>query len=205
MKKIIVLAALIMTSVGMYAQRNTGRWSLQPKAGLNIGTMTDSEGSDPRIAFVLGGEAEFRPTRFFSLTGGVHYSQQGIKGYIADASCTVKMDYVNVPMLANFYIAKGLALKAGFQPGFLVNDKAKIKVNGSTVEVDLDQAFLNSEISDVKMETMVLSIPLGISYQYHQLVFDARANLGVTKAVHRPGYSSTHNVFQFTAGYKFSL
>ena len=40
------------------------------------------------------------------------------------------MDYVNIPILANFYVAKGFAVKVGIQPGFLVNDKVKVSSNG---------------------------------------------------------------------------
>jgi hypothetical protein len=50
------------------------------------------------------------------------------------------MDYINMAVLLNFYVVKGLALKTGIQPGFEVNDKVKVTTSGTTVEVGLEKA-----------------------------------------------------------------
>jgi hypothetical protein len=102
------------------------------------------------------------------------------------------------------YVAKGLALKAGIQPGFLLNDKVELKSNGAKVEVGLEESFHAAGLkADVK--SFVLSIPVGVSYEFSSLVLDARYNLGISKAASAEGESTKHNVFQFTVGYKFSL
>ena len=57
----------------------------------------------------------------------------------------MKLDYINVPVLANFYVAKGFAFKVGVQPSFLVNDKAKASSSGASVEMglgDLSKGFM---------------------------------------------------------------
>ena len=48
-----------------------------------------------------------------------------------------------------------------------------------------------------------LAIPVGLSYQYQNIVLDARYNWGVTKIT--DGADSKNSVFQITLGYKFSL
>ena len=48
-----------------------------------------------------------------------------------------------------------------------------------------------------------LSIPVGLSYEYQGLVFDARYNIGVTKLA--DNYDHYNNVIQITVGYKFAL
>ena len=44
----------------------------------------------------------------------------------------IKMDYINVPVLLNVYVTKGLAVKAGIQPGFKVNSKVKVSASGAS-------------------------------------------------------------------------
>lgn len=200
----ILAAAMMIVALGVKAQSNVGSWSIQPKAGLNIATMTDSDGADPRFGLVAGAEAEYQVSERVSFSTGLLYSQQGIKDSPEGVSETIKMDYLNVPLLANVYVAKGLALKAGIQPGFLLNDKVELKSNGAKVEVGLEESFHAAGLkADVK--SFVLSIPVGVSYEFSCLVLDARYNLGISKAVSAEGESTKHNVFQFTVGYKFSL
>lgn len=117
---------------------------------------------------------------------------QGAKTTEEGVDCTWKLDYLNVPILANFYVAKGLALKLGVQPGFKLSSKAKFKGSGASKEVDVDG-----------IKSVDLSIHVGLSYQYQNIVFDARYNWGVTKIV--DDADSKHSVFQITVGYKFSL
>lgn len=115
------------------------------------------------------------------------------------------MDYVNVPIMANIYVAKGLALKAGIQPGFLTNDKAKVESDGVSAEIDLKKAFRDAGMDDADVKDIDFSIPVGISYEYHQFQLDARYNFGVTKAITGDGESTKNSVFQITLGYKFDL
>ena len=116
---------------------------------------------------------------------------RGFKGKDVDidtpiGSGTIKNDfkwnpgYINVPITLNYYPVAGLALKAGLQPGFLVNKD------------DMDDA-----------KTVDLSIPVGLSYEYQGIVFDARYNIGVTKLA--DNYDHYNNVIQITVGYKFTL
>ena len=154
--------------------------------------ITDADDADPRIGLAAGAEFEYGLTDNIGLSAGVLYSMQGVKTIIVDDDCTSKLDYLNVPILANFYIAKGFAVKLGVQPGFKLSSKAKFKGSGGSKEVDVDG-----------FKSVDLSIPVGLSYQYQKFVFDARYNWGVTNLVEDS--DSKHSVFQITVGYKFSL
>lgn len=57
------------------------------------------------------------------------------------------------------------------------------------------------DAEDIK--TFDLSIPVGLSYEYQNIVFDARYNIGVTKIA--DGVDHYNNVIQITVGYKFAL
>ena len=136
MKKIIL--SIIMLSAGMVAmaQHAPGTVTLQPKVGLNISSMTDADDADPRFGVAAGAELEYQVNSFFSISGGALYSMQGLKGS-DDVDVTMKLDYINVPIMANFYVVKGLALKAGIQPGFNVNSKLSASENKVSGSVDM--------------------------------------------------------------------
>ena len=127
---------------------------------------------------------------------------QGAKGKIGNVDGTVKLDYINVPILANVYVAKGFAVKLGVQPGFLINNKVKVSQNGVNAEVDLEKSLKAAGI-DAKPNKVDISIPVGVSYEFSNINIDARYNWGVTKIIDED--SSKNSVFQITVGYKFAL
>lgn len=193
MKKLFLAVVAMMVSAATFAQNEVGQLTIQPKVGVNIANITDADDADPRIGLAAGAEFEYGLTDNIGLSAGVLYSMQGVKTTIVDDDCTWKLDFLNVPILANFYVAKGFAVKLGVQPGFKLSSKAKFKGSGGSKEVEVEDG----------VKSVDLSIPVGLSYQYQNIVFDARYNWGVTKIV--DDVDSKHSVFQITVGYKFSL
>lgn len=191
MKKLLVMAAVMLASVGAYAQHAVGSFTLQPKVGMNIANLTDADDADARIGFVGGLETEYQATDIFSLSAGVLYSMQGCKYDYNNVKTTNKLDYINIPIMANVYVAKGLAVKLGVQPAFNVNSEWKATSGKSSVSRDVD------------VKSFDFSIPVGISYEYSNVVLDARYNWGLTKVA--DGSDSKNSVFQITLGYKFDL
>ena len=193
MKKLFLAVVAMMVSAATFAQNEVGQLTIQPKVGVNIANITDADDADPRIGLAAGAEFEYGLTDNIGLSAGVLYSMQGVKTTIIDDDCTWKLDFLNVPILANFYVAKGFAVKLGVQPGFKLSSKAKFKGSGGSKEVEVEDG----------VKSVDLSIPVGLSYQYQNIVFDARYNWGVTNIV--DDVDSKHSVFQITVGYKFSL
>ena len=193
MKKVLLAAALMISSVAAFAQHAVGTVTIQPKVGLNIANFTDADDADARVGFVAGAEFEYQVSDIFSLSAGALYSQQGCKGKEGGLSLTQKLDYINVPVMANVYVAPGFAVKLGVQPGFKVNAEAEAK-NGS----NRIAAGNSSEFNSVDF-----SIPVGVSYEFSNVVIDARYNWGLTKAI--KDLDNKNTVFQFTVGYKFAL
>lgn len=188
MKKLMLMAALMLSATMSYAQHAVGTTTIQPKIGLNVATITQDDNADPRIGLVAGAEFEHQIAPRFSLSAGVLYSMQGAK--YDDA--TLKMDYINVPILANYYITRGLAIKAGLQPGFNINHK----LSGNGVSIDIDHTGFDAKTVD-------LSIPVGLSYEIDNFMIDARYNFGVTEIIEDA--DSKNSVFQISVGYKFAL
>ena len=191
MKKLFLMAVMALATVSSFAQHAVGTFTIQPKVGLNLANVTDGDG-DIRVGAVAGAEFEYQISDIFSLSAGALYSMQGCKGEVEGYDATVKLDYLNIPILANVYVAKGLAVKLGIQPGFNVTSKASVEKSGTKVTTDLDG-----------IESVDFSIPVGLSYEINNFVIDARYNLGVSKIM--DGSDSKNSVFQFTLGYKFAL
>lgn len=192
----MALMAFIATTAS-FAQWSVGSITVQPKIGINGANITDADNSDSRIGLVLGGEFEYRVSPIFNLSAGALYSMQGCKGTAEDedgntGDVSLKLDYINVPILANVYVVKGLAIKLGIQPGFNVRHKASATVSGVNVTTNLPG-----------VKSVDFSIPIGVSYEFNRFVIDGRYNFGVTKLI--DGADSKHSVFQFTFGYKFAL
>lgn len=49
MKKVLVVAALMFSSVATFAQHAVGSFNLQPKVGVSIANLTDNNSSDARV------------------------------------------------------------------------------------------------------------------------------------------------------------
>ena len=99
------------------------------------------------------------------------------------------LDYINIPILAQYYPAKGFAIKAGIQPAFNVRHKASYDGETATIE---------------GIKSFNFSIPVGLSYEYEHFVLDARYNIGVTKLV-KDADQGRNSTISITIGYKFAL
>ena len=190
----LLLATVAMTASAQNTLRDNGTFTLQPKVGLGIGVLSGewktASGVDnkSRVGFVAGVEGEYYATKWLGIAAGLNYAQQGWKFKGNGIDQTTKLDYLNIPVTADFYVAKGLALKTGLQFGILMNAKLE-----------------DSDIKDA-CEKLNLSIPLGISYEISNVILDLRYNLGLTKT-NKPdnGSKARSDLFQITVGYKFAL
>lgn len=186
------------------AQSEVGSLNIQPKIGLNIATMPAGDAKS-RKAFAAGVEAEYFVHQNLSLSVGAIYSQQGFRDSkeigitdmaAPDADCNFILDYINIPIMANIYASNGLAVKAGIQPGFRIRSKFKFTADGTTINADNFTRNFD------------LAIPLGVSYEFNNLQFDIRYNIGITNAtrdIYTESGDAKNRVVQITLGYKFWL
>lgn len=195
MKKILILAVMMLTTMTASAQMRAGQWGVMPKAGFNLAKITDLDDASMKVGLVAGADLIYQVNEPLAVSVGLLYSMQGAKEKykVMNQSYDVKYntEYINIPIVAHFYVMRGLAIKAGIQPGLNVKHKYKSKVEGVSTEADID-----------KYKSFDFSIPLGVSYEISNFVIDARYNLGVTKLWDATGSSSKNSVFQFTLGYK---
>ena len=191
MKKLMMIAAMMLMGMGAFAQNEVGQVTLQPKVGMNLATITGDGDQKMKVGLLAGAELEYGIAENFGLDFGVLYSMEGcrFKEDGMDKSLKYNLDYINIPILAQFYPAKGFAIKAGVQPAF--NVRHKVSYDGDTADLDGIQSFN-------------FSIPVGLSYEYQSFVLDARYNIGVTK-LFKDADQGRNSTFSITIGYKFAL
>ena len=196
MKKLFVIAALMVATLSANAQQ----MFIKPMVGGTLATLTgDTEGNKMKLGLVAGAEFGYNINDMFAVTAGALVSMQGAKSddtpLIKDVSTT--LTYLNIPVLANVYVAPGLAIKAGLQPGFLLSQKAKGDMligNNSWEEFE--------KTGTDGMKKFDLSIPLGLSYEISDFVIDARYNLGLTNINDGNDEKVKNGVIMLTVGYK---
>lgn len=176
------------------AQNEVGQITLQPKIGLNIATLTGESELKPYLRMVSGVEVEFGATECLGIVAGVHYSQQGAK--FKDYNESFKFEYVNVPIMVQYYPIQGLALKTGVLLGF--NAKKRYWFEGTSIDIDDYFTIFDAQS---KARTFDFSIPVGVSYEISNIVLDARYNLGLIGVLENiDGFKNS--VFAITIGYK---
>ncbi len=196
MKKFFVIAAMMVAALTVNAQNEVGKITLQPKAGINLSTMSE-DGSKMKVGFVGGVEAEYGVAEKFGVAVGALYSMQGAK--VKNTDLKMLIDYINVPIVAQYYPVKGLAIKTGVQLG--INVRSKISDGDDSMKIeDFFKATTNVK---AEQKSLDISIPVGISYEISNFVIDARYNFGLTKVV--DPFKDKNRVFQLTVGYKFGL
>ena len=203
MKKLLMMASLLLASVSGFAQLEKGAWYLTPKAGLNFANMTNWDDSEFRIGFNVGAEAEHALNSKTSIAFGAQYSQQGVAESAGGADLVFKMDYINVPVTVNHYFSPKFALFAGLQPGFLVDDAVKVSYGGESVTVSGIKKYMKNEGIDVS--SFALSVPVGMAFTFGQVKMDVKYAYELTNTLSQGSEKSRHSYFQVTLGYKFDL
>ena len=215
MKKFIMLASMMLACVSGFAQMQPGLFSITPKMGFNVATMSGSGNTNSRMAFVAGVDFEYQINRQFAFGLGAIYSQQGVE----DDPWTLKTDYITLPLTAFYYPVRGLGIYVGVEPAILVRKKAEIfykqysevaelpKVNEVTERYIGEYGMTYEGIFDKSLGAKrgVVSLPIGINYEFDHCVFGIKYSIGLGNAISGPGVSCTHNVFQISLGYRFNV
>ena len=241
MKRIaIFLSAMLLSVMTATAQNKVGEFSIKPMAGINVSDISVDDEADynVKVGFTGGVEAEYGVTPWLGVSLGAMYSQQGAKikvslrefgvneegrqvAALLSMKGKLKADYINMPLLANFYVWKGLAIKTGLQVGFLVNDKMNVDAAMARVTapdtdkityVDLSKPSTDNFFSSFSVEesdickSVVFGIPVGLSYEYKNITLDARYYFGFTRMDDAEEDPAARNLcLSITLGYKFKL
>ncbi len=96
------------------------------KGGLNLTNFSGDTDTNVKAGFHIGGFAEIKIIERLAIQPELLFSTQGASLRMIggpDSSSDLKLNYINVPVLAKFYITKQFTVEAGPQIGFLVAAK----------------------------------------------------------------------------------
>lgn len=194
-----MLAIFSMTSVSAQEFRHGFSWGI--KSGTNLSTLiTESKilQEDDHIAsrwgYTGGGFINYRFSRRFMLSFDLLFSGKGFKADLIPGITDAKfrLNYLDLPVLANFYVYKGLALKVGLQPSILLNANVKGKL-------------IKKQPVHSRIRSYDCAVPLGISYDFtDRLILDIRYTMGGYGVLKNLDINNLNNnsVLSVTIGYR---
>ena len=108
---------------------------------------------------------------------------------------TQALNYINIPVLAKYYVAEGFAIELGPQIGILASANANVSAGGESASESIKDNF----------ETIDFALAAGFSYKFTENFFaNARYNLGLSNVAKDSGdFTLKNNVIQVGVGYKF--
>ena len=194
MRKIVLTFIFIG---GLMASANS-QTSFGVKGGLNIASLVGDgvENLSVRTSVHFTGMAEFELTDKFSIQPEIMYSAQGAKETLGDYEAMWYLNYINVPLIAKYYIGERLSIEAGPYVGFLVNAKLDWSDNEDAGLDELEELTASIDFG----------INLGLGYKLESgLNFGARYNIGMVNVLESELYDGTltNGVFQISIGYYF--
>lgn len=201
-----MLILCLLTAKTVKAQDDpVGKWSVTPTLGVTVANLSnytlrlsetqESLDSKYRASFMGGVEVEYRLMQPLGLSLGVYYSQQGssyksfeVTGethtdYVGYHNMYTRLQYLQVPLLAKLYVGNGLALMTGLQVGYLLDGKEHMEI--TTIEKGEGDSFQYVESpaidAEIPCKKVDVSIPVGVSLEYMNVVLTAKYHFGLTR------------------------
>ena len=184
MKKLFCLTAASFLLTFMYAQQT--HFGL--KAGVNIASVAIDGGDDysSKAGLHIGGLAHIHISQHFALQPELVFSMQGGK----DDAAKLNLNYINVPLMAQYMTLDGFRLQTGPQLGILVGAESKV----GDVEVDV-----KDDLSSIDF-----SWSFGAGYLFPSgFGIDARYNHGISNISDDESFEARNRVFQVGLFYQF--
>ncbi|MBS7254056.1 porin family protein [Flavobacterium branchiicola] len=213
MKKIILIVYTLFLSISVIAQNEKVKVGV--KVGVNISTLTIDHSelnSSSKTGLTGGVMVEIPMAKKFALQPELLYSHQGVKTSFSDAdvtnsvfTSTIKLNYLNIPVMLKYYVVDGLSIQAGPQIGILL--KANNTYQDNFLGYENQESFNLYKYSS-GIDT---AVNFGLGYQlmdkfyadlrytisYSDVFKDGNANYFIDNDM-------KNRVFQITIGYFFN-
>ena len=192
MKKIIL--SVVMLSATFFVSQAQVQYGL--KAGANFytfgGDEVENEDLNSKFGLHIGGLVNFSVSEKFKVQPELVFSIQGSKQTDGTDELNWNFNYLNIPIMAQFYVSNVFFLETGPQIGF--NLKAEIKDEESGTTFDLDDEIKSTDIS----------WGLGAGYKTASgFGFGARYNLGLSSIAEESDVDIKNRGFQVGVFYLF--
>ena len=188
MKKILLVCSVILSFSLLAKAQHT---SFGVKAGINASSVDveDGDSYEGKVGLHLGGLAHIHITEHFAFQPELVYSMEGGKS----GDFKLKLNYINVPLLAQYMTLNGFRFETGPQLGFLTSAK--------TEEGDSE-----TDVKD-QIKSFNFSWAFGAGYLFpggSGLGIDLRYNLGLSNVSENNGVNAKGRVFQAGLFYQFN-
>jgi hypothetical protein len=173
MKKVLLTAAAVMA----FGLMNAQEVKYGAKAGLNLSNLGgDAENTDMKIGFQVGGFAEIKVSEKFSVQPELLFSTQGAKSEYSESDVdysytskeTLKLSYLNIPIMAKFYATEKFYVEAGPQIGLLMSAEAESEETETFMGVT-ESATTTVDMKDF-MNSTDFGLGLGFGYNFTENV-----------------------------------
>ncbi|WP_190304381.1 porin family protein [Flavobacterium branchiophilum] len=206
MKKIVLslVGLAVMNIANAQSKKSSSNESLAygVKAGLNMAYITGDYDGKAIAGANFGGfltlnvadKFYVQPELLFSMQGVSYDQSLSIPGFTTVSYNTkIKTNFINIPVMARYFVADKFSLEAGPQLGILLSSKATA----------------DDTTKDIKSTTKGIDFTLNFGAGYdvtENIAIGARFGLGLTefsKDNKDGSVSNNHRVFSINAAYKF--
>lgn len=216
MKKVLLFAAVAVFGLAFV---NAQEMKFGAKVGVNFASITGdmTEDLSGLTGFHIGGYVDIPVSEKFSVQPELQFSTQGAEENFEDEfekeEGKIKLNYLNIPVMAKFKVAEGFSVQAGPQIGFLLSAK-----NEYSFTDKVDPGFGNDESGEEDIKDFIKSTDFGINFglgyeMASGLNFSARYNLGLSNIYDfdndvDPDFGigeikNQNSVIQLSVGYSF--
>lgn len=210
MKRVITFfAALLCGILTSFAQKEAKTMSYTVKGGITYPMIHDMDG---HIGFIGGVEGQYQLTKRKAVSLGLTYNVYNStenwspKNFWAQKGTDVRLGYLSMPLMYNYYVVKGLALKAGVEANVCLYNATRPKgstfwdASGSYEEHVKYNAYHRDT---AKFNKVRFAIPIGFSYELNNVVLDARYEYGLTDVSQQDEIHFSMVAAYVTLGFKF--
>lgn len=186
-KHLIALISAILLAAAPSAAEAQGIY-FGVRGGMNLTSMTDRPNSKVKVGGNVGMFCGYQFSSVIGLQVEALYSFQGyFSGNIPVSreplNSMICYDYIKVPVVAKFYLIKGLNLEAGVSFNFLVSS-------------------LGGAPPLRGMNSFDFSIPIGLAYQFGRH-FEVGARYDISTVRVDPAVTGTNSVFSINVAWRF--
>lgn len=210
MKHIAALFALMGMSTMGWAQVETGTFSVIPRVGLNLSTISDESltndvgtmKSKYKAGAMAGVDLEYRISEPLAASVGAYYSREGCnyKDNVLDhpvpgtynvlSRSYFTIDYLKIPVMARWYVTDKFSVGTGVQAGIGLwnrthTESQEVKVNNGsyTYSTDIEKANVKGN----GLRNVLWSVPVSVAVEYERVILDLRYSIPLSKVYQSDG------------------
>lgn len=213
--KALVFGALLLLLLAVQSVSAQQRWSIGPRVGANISNQIgDLPIGDVKwlAGWSAGGFIMYSDIRHFGISADVLYSQKGVQlenvptaTGAARASYTSRINYLEVPVLARYF----MTLSGSFRPNFFIGPAVAFTLNAKVKDYSIGNTEQpERDVTDLyRPADLGLTGGLALNFEVakgKRILLDARYTYGLIDATIGQG-SVRNSAITFNLSYGFGI